>query len=181
MYILGINGSLRRQSLNLSLLKAAGDHLDQDTVFDIVSLADLPFYNEDLDGDNKPQPVVTFKQRIEDADALLFATPEFNHSVPGVLQNAIDWASRPAFNSPLTHKPTAILSASMSPIGGARAQAQLRTVLHGTLSPVYPSIEFLLGSAHQAFDDSGQLIDETAQTRLQRYITGFQEWLARQA
>ena len=170
MKILGINGSLRRDSLNLKLLQSAGDYFSGDVRFEILGLGDIPLYNQDLDGDNKPAPVVNLKQQISEADALLIATPEFNHSVPGVVQNAIDWASRPAFDSPLTGKRVGIVSASMSPIGGARAQAQLRTVMHGTLSPVYPSIEYLLGSAQDAFDDSGRLSDETAAKRLRRYI-----------
>lgn len=177
MKILGINGSLRRDSLNLKLLQSAGDYFSGDVRFEILGLGDIPLYNQDLDGDNKPAPVVNLKQQISEADALLIATPEFNHSVPGVVQNAIDWASRPAFDSPLTGKRVGIVSASMSPIGGARAQAQLRTVMHGTLSPVYPSIEYLLGSAQDAFDDSGRLSDETAAKRLRRYIEGFERWL----
>lgn len=177
MKILGINGSLRADSLNLKLLKAAGDYFGSDVTFEILNLGDIPLYNQDLDGDNKPAGVVNLKQKIEEADALLVSTPEFNHSIPGVLQNAIDWASRPAFDSPLTQKRVGILSASMSPIGGARAQATLRTVMNGTLSPVFPSIEYLLGSAHAAFDDSGALSDETAATRLKRYVEGFESWL----
>lgn len=180
MKILGINGSLRRDSLNLKLLKAAGDYFSAAINFEVLNLGDIPLYNQDMDGDNKPAAVNNLKQKISEADALLFATPEFNHSVPGVVQNAIDWASRPAFNSPLTGKPVGIISASMSPIGGARAQAQMRTVMNGTLSPVYPSIEYLLGSAHNAFDDNGVMIDDSAAARLQRYISGLESWLAGQ-
>ncbi|HCS26091.1 MAG TPA: NAD(P)H-dependent oxidoreductase [Spongiibacteraceae bacterium] len=177
MKVLGINGSLRRDSLNLKLLKAAGDYFSENVEFEILSLGDIPLYNQDLDGDNKPAAVVNLKQKISDADALVFATPEFNHSIPGALQNAIDWASRPAFNSPLTGKATGMLSASMSPIGGARAQAQLHTVMASALAPIFPSIEYLLGSAHTVFDASGAMTDETAATRLERYIKGFEEWL----
>ncbi len=177
MKILGINGSLRRDSLNLKLLKAAGDYFGKDVNFEIVNLGGIPLYNQDLDGDNKPAPVINFKQKISEADALLFALPEFNHSVPGVVQNAIDWASRPAFASPLAGKPVGIVSASMSPIGGARAQAQLRTIMNSALSPIFPSIEYLLGNAHSAFDAQGLLVDESAASLLQRYISGFEQWL----
>ena len=179
MKILGINGSLRRDSYNLKMLKAAGDYFSERVSFDIVGLGDLPLYNQDLDGDNKPQAVAIFKERLESADALLFSTPEYNHSIPGVLQNAIDWASRPAFDSPLTRKPAGILSASMSPIGGARAQGQLRTVLNGTLSPVFPGRELLLAGAQNAFDASGKLTDADAQRHLGNYIRSFEHWLAR--
>ncbi len=180
MKVLGINGSLRRDSLNLKLLQSAGDYFSDQVSFDILSLSGIPLYNQDLDGDNKPATVISLKQKIEEADALLFATPEFNHSIPGVLQNTIDWASRPAFQSPLADKPFGVVSASMSPIGGARAQAQLRAVMTSALAPGYPSIEYLLGSAHEAFDASGQLTDETAASRLQRYINGFEDWVVRQ-
>lgn len=177
MKILGISGSLREASLNTRLLHAALAHFSDAARTEVRSLAELPLYNQDLDGEDKPAAVVELKQRIAEADALLIATPEFNHSVPGVLQNAIDWASRPAFDSPLTGKPIGMISASMSPIGGARAQAQLRTVMHGTLSPVYPGLEFLLGSAHEAFDERDHLSDKTAQRRLTRYVEGFEKWL----
>lgn len=180
MKILGINGSLRRDSYNLKMLKAAGDYFSERVSFDIVGLGDLPLYNQDLDGDNKPQAVAVFKERIANADALLISTPEYNHSIPGVLQNAIDWASRPAFDSPLTGKPTGILSASMSPVGGARAQGQLRTVLNGTLSPVFPARELLLAGAHNAFDASGKLTDATTGRHMEDYIRSFEQWLTRQ-
>lgn len=162
------------------MLQAAGDYFSEQVSFDIVGLGNLPLYNQDLDGDNKPQAVAAFKQHIECADALVFSTPEYNHSMPGVLQKAIDWASRPAFDSPLTQKLAGILSASMSPIGGARAQGQLRTVLNGTLSPVFPAREVLLSAAHNAFDTSGKLTDADAQRHLKDYIRHFEQWLARQ-
>ena len=94
-----------------------------------------------------------------------------------MLKNAIDWASRPAFDSPLTGKRCGIVSASPGAIGGARAQAQLRAVLGGTLSPVYPSVEMLVPAASAAFDESGSLVDETAARRLRRYVEGFEAWL----
>ena len=121
MKILGISGSLRAGSYNTLLLTNAAKNLEEPHSLDIFSLMDIPFYNEDLEGEQRPAPVQGLLDAIDDADALLFATPEYNHSVPGVLKNAIDWASRPAFDCVLGGKPTGILSAAMSPVGGARA------------------------------------------------------------
>ena len=176
MKILGITGSLRKASFNTRLLNAAADMLPDGTDFSLQRLDDLDLYNEDLDTETKPFQVAAFIENIQNADALLFATPEYNHGIPGVLKNAIDWASRPAFKSPLKDKPCGILAASTSPVGGARAQADLMNVLASTLSPVYPSIELLLPLAHNCFDDNGLLVDENARRRLRRYVEGFVDW-----
>ena len=176
MKIIGISGSLRHDSFNTKLLTAAGQQLPETTDFRILS-CDLPLYNQELEGDALPDSVAAFKTAIADADGLLISSPEYNHSFSGVIKNAIDWASRPAFESPLKHKPVALLSASPSPIGGARAQLQLRSVLASTLSVQYPAIDFVLPSAMNAFDDQGQLADETALKRLHRFANGFIDWI----
>lgn len=180
MKIIGLNGSLRSQSLNRNLLQAAGDAFSDKVDFTALSLADIPLYNQDLDGDNPPASVATLKQAVTEADALLLATPEYNFGMSGVLKNALDWLSRPAFDAPLTGKPSTIITASMSPLGGVRAQEDCRRVLFGTHSPVMGGFEFLLGSAHKAFDDSGKLVDEDAIRRLQRHIEQFEGWVAEQ-
>jgi len=177
MKILGISGSLRQASLNTQLLNNVGIVLPINTFLEIQLLDNLLLYNEDFDNDQKPAGVQLFQNNIREADALIFATPEYNHSIPGVLKNALDWASRPSFESPLKSKPCAILSAAASPVGGARAQADLKNVLSSTLSFVYPSVEYLLPLAHEKFDDSGNLTDETAQRRLKKYIVGFINWV----
>ncbi len=177
MKILGISGSLRAASLNSRLLEAARRLLPEGAEMEIFSsLADIPLYNADIDGDAKPQAVQALQQSIAACDALLFATPEYNYSIPGVLKNAIDWASRPAFKSVLARKPAAIVSASPGPLGGVRAHAHLRDVLAGTLTPVFLAPAFVLGSAQNAFDDAGRLVDETAQQRLTRYLAEFVDW-----
>lgn len=180
MKILGISGSLRKNAYNTQLLYAAAQLLPDSTELEVITIGNICLYNEDMDGEVKPDTVSFFLSAIQSADALLFATPEYNHSIPGGLKNAIDWASRPAFESVLKAKPCGIISAAMSPIGGARAQADLKNVLDSTLSLIYPSIEFLLGSAHEKFDVNGNLIDETALRHLQRYLNGFTQWLERQ-
>lgn len=179
MKILGISGSLKQASFNTMMLKNVELVLPGNVTLEIQTLDNIVLYNEDLDNEQKPEAVNAFINKIQNADALLFATPEYNHSIPGVLKNAIDWASRPAFESPLKNKPCAIITASPSPVGGARAQADLKNVLSSTLSPVYPSIEYLMPAAHEKFNESGVLIDETAQRRLHRYINSFIHWVSR--
>ena len=173
MNIVAISGSLRKASLNTALLEAAKNYFPAGTVVTIYAIDDLPLYNQDLDTEQKPDSVVRFKQVIDAADAVLIATPEYNYSIPGGLKNAIDWASRPAFQSPLAHKPVAVMSASMALTGGARAQAHLKQILLGVLSSVYNAPEFLVPVAHQAFSESGQLQDADVARRLERFISDF--------
>lgn len=182
--ILGIVGSLRKDSLNRKYLEAAKAALPEGSHLEILSLDDIPFYNGELDGETKPAAVVALQKAIADADGLLIATPEYNYNMPGVLKNAIDWASRPAFNSCLLHKPYGLISASMGPGGGAMAQVNAKHVLGGCLAIDFPYVSVSLGSAHLAFDDSFnaslKLCDETAQQRLETYVAAFVTWLKTQ-
>ena len=178
MKILGISGSLREGSYNTLLLAVASELVAQPVELEVFDLAGIPFYNEDDDGEIKPEPVLALLAAIESSDALLLATPEYNHSVPALLKNAIDWASRPAFKSVLTNKPAGILSASMSSVGGARAQMHLKDILASTLTPVYPCPDYLLPMAQNSFSADGDLTDATATRRLQRYINEFASWAA---
>lgn len=181
MNIIGICGSLREGSHNRRLLEASRLLIEgRNSSLQIYDLSDVPLYNSDLDGPEKPAAVGRLLAAISAAHAILFATPEYNYSMSGVLKNAIDWASRPAFKSVLAGRPSAIVSASMSPQGGARAQVHLRDVLSGTLTPVFPAPHFLLASAHQAFDKSGALSDDGAAKRLERYLDEFLGWAAKQ-
>lgn len=178
MLLTGICGSLRRESLNLKLLRNAAAMLPADAEFRLAEWSTVPVYNQDMDGDEKPASVNAFKQAIADADALLIATPEYNYGIPGSLKNAIDWASRPGYKSVFAGKPTGMLSASMSAVGGARAQGQLRQILAGMLAPVHMAPEFLLSSAHNAFDDDGLLSDDKTRQVLKRYLDGLLDWVA---
>jgi chromate reductase len=122
MRVIGIAGSLRRESYNRSLLEAARALAPAALTIVPFQLNDIPLYNADYDADHlRPAEVTRLKQEIAEADALLVVTPEYNHSVPGVLQNAIDWASRPGGKSPLAGKPAAVMGASTGAIGSARA------------------------------------------------------------
>lgn len=180
MKILAISGSLRKDSLNTQLLKAVGGFVDENTLIELFDLADIPFYSGDLDTDIKPAPVQALLDAIADADGMLIATPEYNYSIPGVLKNAIDWVSRPAFTSVMLGKPTGVMSSSMSTLGGVRAQVHLRDILAATLTPVYLAPDFALASAHKAFDDEGRLVDENTRDFLQKYVTGYTGWVANQ-
>src|SRR5712691_36275 len=127
MRVLGIAGSLRRGSYNRALLEAARSLAPAGMEIDIFDIRTIPLYDGDLDQDaTRPADVQRFKQAIKDADAVLIASPEYNFSVPGVLKNAIDWASRPAFTSVFVEKPVAIVGASPGAVGTARAQEHLK-------------------------------------------------------
>ena len=181
MKLLGISGSLREGSFNTGLLEAAGNVMPEGVALTIIGCGDIPLYNKDLDTDNKPEPVLQLLQAVCSADGVLFATPEYNYSFSGVLKNAIDWASRPAYASVLAGKPAAIVSASQGPVGGARAQAHLGQVLGATLSPLLPAPPFLVATAQEKFDGKGLLIDAETGRRLARYISDFVIWINRLA
>ncbi|MGH8966127.1 MAG: NADPH-dependent FMN reductase, partial [Actinomycetes bacterium] len=127
-----------------------------------TGLRELPHYDADLDGEAAPKPVVDLRERIERADALLIASPEYNYSIPGALKNAIDWASRPAMTSVLRHKPVAVIGAATGGFGGVRAQLALRQVWLWTRSIPVSWPEVLVSHAASRFDDAGNLTDETS-------------------
>ena len=160
MRILGLSGSLRRDSHNTKLLRAAGElveqHGDQFELFD--GLKAIPPYDEDDEIGYGPRPVIRLKRAIAKADAVLFATPEYNSSIPGVLKNAVDWASRPPAASPLRNKPVAVIGASTGMFGAVWAQAELRKVLAATGARV-SEVELAIGHAHEHLDHAGHPLD----------------------
>lgn len=157
--ILGISGSLRRGSHNTSLLRAAATALPSGIELEIYDgLAALPHYNEDLDTDPEPEPVARLRAAIADADGVLIATPEYNGSIPGILKNAIDWASRPFPACAIKGKPMAVVGASTSLFGAVWAQAETRKVLRTAGADVLDG-EVSIGQAHAAFTDDGQLVE----------------------
>jgi chromate reductase len=180
MKILGISGSLRKGSYNTALLSSIKHFLNSDVQLEMHNIGNIPLYNEDVGEANMPKEVTLLIKTIESSDAILFSTPEYNHCVSGALKNAIDWSSRPAFDSSLKLKPCGILAASKSPVGGARAQASLKNILSSTLSPVFPSIEYLLPDAHEMFNTEMELTNQIALRRLERYVSGFIKWVERQ-
>ena len=169
MQILGISGSLRRESHNRKLLRAAAAALPPGV--DLVEwngLADLPAFDEDQE--NTPaEPVRAFLEEIASADALLIATPEYNASLPGALKNALDWASRPFPSSALRYKPSAVIGASTGPFGAVWAQAELRKTLTASGAHVVDA-ELPIGTAAGAFTADGTLADPTLSARLRRLL-----------
>jgi chromate reductase, NAD(P)H dehydrogenase (quinone) len=165
--VLGISGSLRRASHNTLLLRAAGQLVEQHgAAFELFDgLKAIPPYDEDDDIGNGPAAVARLRQAIAGADAVLFATPEYNSSIPGVLKNAIDWASRPLATSPLRNKPVAVIGASTGMFGAVWAQAELRKVLGATGARV-TEVELAVGHAHEHLDPTGKPADLTQQEAL---------------
>jgi chromate reductase len=146
---------------------------------DVFDLGDLPLYNQDIEDAGEPAAVAAFKRAIAQADALLVATPEYNHGVPGVLKNAIDWASRPRVTSPLRDKAVAVMGASPGRGSTARAQAQLRDAFVFTGACVMPLPELLVGGAAGLFDDDGNLTDRDVRASMVELIESLRSWTLR--
>lgn len=179
MKILAIPGSLRRASLNRALLVAAQELVPAGVTLVLDDLREIPLYDGDLDDDaHRPAAVEGLKRRIAEADAVLIATPEYNYGIPGVLKNAIDWASRPGYRSVFRDKPATMVSAATSVVGGARVQGQLKQVLLGMAAEVFPWPEVLVGGAHQKIVD-GRLVDEATRTHLRELLVAFAAWVQR--
>jgi len=170
MKVLGISGSLRRDSHNTQLLRAAAELLPDGVELERWDgLKAVPPYSEDDDLDEAPAAVTELRDAIAGADAILFATPEYNHSVPGQLKNALDWASRPLVTSPLRNKPVAVVGASMGAFGAVWAQAELRKVLAAIGARVVEG-DVAVGHAHTKFDEAGQLLDDDLREQLAEVV-----------
>jgi chromate reductase, NAD(P)H dehydrogenase (quinone) len=166
MKILGISGSLRRSSWNRSLLENARELLPADAELEVWNgLKEIPPYDEDDDIDPAPAPVAGLREAIAGADALLIATPEYNSSIPGVLKNAIDWASRPLATNVLRNKPVAVVGASPGAFGAVWSQGELRKVLAATGARVVEG-EVAVGHAAERFDSERRLVDEDLREQL---------------
>jgi chromate reductase len=179
--VIGIAGSLRKGSHNRRLLEAARTLAPATMDIEIASLDEIPMYNQDLDRAGvRPEAVERLKRAVGGADAVLIATPEYNHSVPGVLQNAIDWLSRPAMRSPLAGKPVAIIGSSPGALGAVRAQQQLKLVLMATLAQVMPHPGVAVGQVQEKFDAEGSLVHEPTRSFLTTFLQGMEGWVRRQ-
>lgn len=180
LVICGLAGSLRRGSYNRALLHAARDLAPEGMEIRIFDrLAEIPLYNQDVEAEGDPESVQALKRAIAEADALLIATPEYNHGVPGVLKNAIDWASRPPRGSVLAGKPAAIFGASPGITGSARAQSQLRQAFVFTDTPTLTQPEILVYRAHEKFDEQGRLTDEKTGEFVGRLLDRLADWAHR--
>ncbi len=173
--ILGISGSLRQGSYHTQLLKVAQALAPEGVEVEIVGIGDLPLFNQDFEKD-PPESVKTFKQKIKESDAVLFVTPEYNYSVPGVLKNAIDWASRPYGDSAWSGKPAGIMSGSVGLQGGAKAQYHLRqSFVFLDMHPLNKP-EVMVPMIQDKFDAQGNLTDEETKKRVAEYIAALAAW-----
>jgi len=159
--LLGISGSLRAQSYNSAALSVVGSVLPEGMEFEVASLDELPFYNADVEERGFPAAVESFRKKVAAADALIFAVPEYNFSVPGVLKNALEWLSRPP-DPPTNGKPCAVFGASVSPLGTARGQFHFRHICVSlNMIPVnVPHVD--ITNAKTKFDAEGLLIDQAS-------------------
>jgi chromate reductase len=173
--ILAFAGSLRKNSFNKALIRAALELTPQNATIEVFDLEGIPPFNQELES-TPPEKVKEFKEKIGNADALLIATPEYNYSVPGVLKNAIDWASRPKLGNPLDGKPVAIMSASTGRLGGARAQYHLRqTFVFLNMQPVNRP-EVMLANAAENIDADGKLTNEQTRQLIKQLLEALVAW-----
>ncbi|MDE3153603.1 MAG: NAD(P)H-dependent oxidoreductase [Acidobacteriota bacterium] len=177
--IAGIAGSLRAGSFNRALLRAAQELAPAGMTIVVAEIGDLPLYNADVEAAGLPAPVVALKQAIQAADGLLIATPEYNYSIPGVLKNAIDWASRPPGKAPLNGKPAALMGATGGNWGTIRAQLALRQSLLFTETYLMLKPEMLVAKASEKFDAEGRLTDEYTREFLRKFLIAFEAWVGR--
>ncbi len=173
MKVLGISGSLRKKSFNTSALRAAQELAPSGMQIELFDLASIPLYNEEIYEKGFPPSVESLRREIKAADALLIATPEYNYSVPGVLKNAIDWVSRPP-EQPFDGKKIAIMGASPSLFGSARAQYHLRQCFIYLNGVILNRPEVFIGNAMEKFDKDGKLIDSKTQEMIKKLLTALQ-------
>lgn len=177
--VLGIAGSLRAGSFNRALLRAAQELAPDDmdiSIFPNEKMVKVPLYNEDVRAKAEPEVIVALKREIESADAILFATPEYNFSIPGVLKNTIDWVSRPPDQSPLNGKPVAIMGASTGNFGTARVQLHLHQICVFTNMLPVNQPQVLVSRAKENFDTDGRLTNETSRKFVRLLLEKLSSW-----
>src|SRR6202161_2691041 len=173
-----IVGSLRKESFSLKIANALVK-LAPDTIkLEVVTLHGISFFNQDLEA-TPPADWLAFRDKIQKSEGVLFVTPEYNRSIPGVLKNAIDVASRPYGKSSFLRKPTGIISNSPGPLGGVSAAKHLQNILPGISGPILGQPEIYLNGVGDAFDDQGELIKESLQAVLKQYIDAYAAFVAR--
>jgi chromate reductase, NAD(P)H dehydrogenase (quinone) len=173
--VLGICGSLRKGSYNMAALRTAIEVKPRGMTIEIADISAFPLYNEDVRAQGFPSPVEKLRQQIKAADALLFATPEYNYSMSGVLKNAIDWASRPP-DQPFAGKPAAIMGAGAGMAGTAHAQGDLRrSCVFLDIHPINKP-EVRIGQAHTKFDANGGLTDEASRGFIRDMLVALESW-----
>jgi chromate reductase len=173
--ILGIAGSLRKKSYNRGALRAAQQLVPEGVKLDVFELDGIRIFNQDEE-QNPPDEVRQLKAQIRAADAILFVTPEYNYSIPGVLKNAIDWASRPYGDNAWQGKPVAVMGASVGPLGTSRAQYHLRQVFVFLDMLPLNKPEVMIGNAAQRFDLAGNLVDEDTRKHIRGLLEALAAW-----
>ena len=173
-------GSLRKESFNRKVAQALAELAPEKLKLQIVEIGQLPLYNQDSD-ENPPALYTEFRNRVRKADAVLFVTPEYNRSVPAVLKNALDVASRPYGESAWDGKPGAVISVSIGGIGGFGANHHLRQSLVFLNVPTLQQPEAYLGGAAKLFDEQGKLTDERTRKFLQTFINAYADWVVKHA
>ncbi len=177
MNILAISGSLRKASFNSAVLRAAQSSAPDGMSIDVATLEQIPLYNGDIDGPDKPAAVHQLSKNIRRADGVLIATPEYNYSLSGVLKNTVDWISR-VENQPFAGKPVGIMGAAGSTLGTARPQYHLRQVFIYLDPRLMNRPELFVASAYSKFDADGHLTDEQTAKFLAAYLVAFRNWVA---
>ena len=172
-------GSLRKESFTRKIAKAMIKLSPESLSCAIVEIGGLPLYNEDLEA-NPPAAWTAFRAAIAGVDAVLFATPEYNRSIPGALKNAIDVGSRPYGKSSFLGKPVGIISNSPGPLGGVSAAKHLQNILPGICGPIMGQPETYLNAVGDAFNDKGECVKETLQQILAQYLTAFAAFVEKQ-
>ncbi len=177
--ILGLAGSLRRASFHRGLVRAARELAPEGVAIEpYEKLAEIPFFNQDVEDEGDPAPVRELKEKIREVDAVLIATPEYDYAIPGILTNALDWALRSP--SPLRHKPVGIVGASPGGSGTARGQMVLRQILLHAPAYVMPEPQMLIPYSREKFDvETGDLTDEQTRERMRRFLDALVEWTER--
>jgi chromate reductase len=170
-------GSLRRESFNRRAAKALVELAPTHLKFHFLQIGDLPPYNQDADGDQPPELWKVFREDVASADAVLFVTPEYNRSVPGVLKNAIDVASRPPGKGALLNKPAAVMSVSTGQIGAFGANNHLRQMLAYLNMPTLGQPEMYLGPAKELFGEQGEILKDSTRELMKKFIDAFAGWI----
>lgn len=171
-----IVGSLRKESFSLKIANALVKLAPSSLKLNVVTLHGLSFFNQDLEA-NPPADWLAFRETLQNSDAVLFVTPEYNRSIPGVLKNAIDVGSRPYGKSSFNGRPAGIISNSPGPLGGVCAAMNLKQILPGYTGPILQQPEIYLTAVGDAFDDKGNLTKEALEKVLKQYIDAFAAWV----
>ena len=177
--IVVIVGSLRKEGFTLKIANALAKLAPDTLKLDVVTLHDISFFNQDLEA-APPADWLKFRETLQKSNGVLFVTPEYNRSIPGVLKNAIDVGSRPYGKSSFLGKPTGIISNSPGPLGGVSAAKHLQNILPGISGPILGQPEIYLNGVGDAFDEKGHLIKESLQKVLQQYIEAFAAFVEKQ-